>query len=82
MKHLAIALVLAFPLADAASACGKPAAHKVSAVPQPSVDASCPNVSRFLLHAAYIPVAADRTLRCGHFLGTDAVMTVHRWDRT
>ena len=35
-----------------------------------------------LSHAAYLPEAAGKVAGCGHFLSTDTLMTVHRWDRT
>ena len=35
-----------------------------------------------LSHAAYVPTAAENTQRCGQFLSTDTVLSIHRWDQT
>ncbi len=56
-------------------------ARKATARPT-APEASCLDSSRLVSHVAYLPVDPERTLRCGHLLSTDTMLTVHHWDRT
>jgi hypothetical protein len=55
--------------------------HMAPHMPVSGPDA-CLGGMRFLSHAAYVPAVADHSVRCGHYLPTDTMMTIRRWDRT
>jgi hypothetical protein len=67
--------------AGANPAAVKAPTHTASDMPIAGLDA-CLGRMRLLSHAAYIPAVTQRAVRCGHYLPTDTMMTVRRWDRT
>ena len=78
-RGFALSLVLAG--AAAAAPVGVSAAHKASAE-LPARAQGCMDNTRLVSHVAYLPVDPTATMRCGHLLSTDTMLTVHHWDRT
>jgi hypothetical protein len=87
MKPLILALAFSVPFLSVSGATAKtphktsPAAqawgHRSAAAQAPATAESCLDARHFLQHAAYIPAEVDPSLRCGHFLSTDTMMTIH-----